>query len=210
LGKPIGNTNQPTGLKQEIKTMEENTVVEQEVQVEQPIIKKVEVVKVEPEVKKKASPIEVLRELSKHYAVDLFEDGGLQQFNEKIGAKDVEITTTLAKVDELSKNELLFTQKEQDYQVKIEALGLGFKLDNLDEVLALAKVNTKEGQTLIDGLKIVKEKYGGVFATKQQIGVQHNDLLGDKPNLAKNEQDKYLAESRANRLWEKQKQKYKK
>lgn len=141
----------------------------------------------------KVKSSEVLRELSKTFAVNLFDENGLTMLKEKLDNKDNEYNMTKAQLDETLKNVELFQQKEQDYKVRLAALELGFKSEQLDEVLALARVNVKEGQTINDGLKAVKEKYGGVFVGNKNIGLQMNDLKGDKPNLPRTEQERYLA-----------------
>lgn len=174
--------------------------MEQEVQVETVETQNTQEQVEQPQTKVKSS--DVLRELSKTFGVNLFDENGLTMLKEKLDAEKLEYTQLKDTSKTLTEKEQLFAQKEQEYQVKIEALGLGFQLDNLDEVLALAKVNVKEGQTLIDGLKSVKQKYGSVFATTD-IGTQHNDLKGDKPDPLKNEQDKYLQESKYVQMWNK-------
>lgn len=152
---------------------------------------------------KKSNPNEVLRELSKMYSVNLFDENGLAELKTKQETQSGAQTSLQEKLDLLQKEQSLFTEKEQAYQTKIEALALGFKQAQLDEVLALAKVNTKEGQTIADGLKIVKEKYGSVFATTTNIGIQHNDLKGDKLDIKKTEQEQYMSSSARVRAWEK-------
>lgn len=156
------------------------------------------------ETQSKVKPTEVLRELSKQFSVNLFEDGATALI-EKFGVKDTTIKTLEQQVQELTESSKLFTQKEQEYQVKIEALGMGFKADVLDEVMALAKVNIKDGQTLTDGLKAVREKYGSVFTVNKNIGTQHNDMKGEKPDLPKSEMEKYLASDPKYRAYNKQK-----
>ena len=181
--------------------------MEQEIQVEtvetQNTQEQVEVVE-QPQTKVKSS--DVVRELSKTFGVNLFDENGLTMLKEKLDAEKLEYATLKDTAKQLTEKEQLFAQKEQDYQVKIEALGLGFQLNNLDEVLALARVNVKEGQTLSDGLQAVKQKYGSVFATTD-IGTQHNDLKGDKPDPLKSEQDKYLQTSKYVQMWNKANQK---
>jgi len=145
---------------------------------------------------KAVNKTEALRELSKELGINAFEPAELKaKFNDFTtwqNAQKTEQEKLQETVKTLTEQNSMFTTKEQGYQTKIEALGLGFSTEQLDEVLALAKVNIKEGQTIADGLKIVKEKYGNVFVTKN-IGIQHNDLKGDKLNIAKTEQEKYLA-----------------
>lgn len=144
---------------------------------------------------KKIKSSEVLRELSKTFSVNLFDENGLTMLKEKLDNKDNEYNMTKKQLEETLAKAELFQQKEQDYQVRLSALELGFKSDQLDEVLALAQVNTKEGETINDGLKAVREKYGAVFVGGKNIGLQHNDLKGDKPNLPRTEQEKYLADN---------------
>lgn len=153
------------------------------------------------EAPKKVSPAEVLREISKRFSVNLFEDGGLTALDEKIASRDNEVNTYKTRVDELTKREQTFAEKEREYQTRIEALSLGFKPDALDEVLALAKVAAKD-QPIAEGLKLVREKYGNVFTVQTDIGIQQADRTGNKPDLPKNEQERYLAESRAVRQYQ--------
>jgi hypothetical protein len=141
----------------------------------------------------KLNPKDVLRDLSKEYGVNLFEETGLQQLKEKFTTTHNELETVKQTSTQFETQLKEYQEKEQEYQIKIEALGLGFKVENLEEVLALAKVNTKDGQTLSDGLKAVKEKYGNVFGGSKSIGTQHNDLNGVKPDLAKTEVESYMS-----------------
>jgi hypothetical protein len=143
----------------------------------------------------KVKSSEVLREIAKEFSVNLFEENGLAMLKEKWGKTVQERDTYKTQADELTKKEELFAIKEQEYQVKLSALGLGFSSEQLDEVLALAKVNTKEGQTIDDGLKAVKEKYGSVFVANQNIGLQLNDIPGVKPDVPRTEQEKYLRDN---------------
>jgi hypothetical protein len=144
-------------------------------------------VEVQEEQKQSKKSSEIVRELSKAFSVNLFDEGGVQALLDNINAQKSKATEYEGMVKEYQSKEQLFAQKEQEYQVKIEALGMGFKSDSLDEVMALAKVNLKEGMSIIDGLKAVKTKYGSLFAP-QNIGTQHNDLNQEKPSIAKNEQ----------------------
>lgn len=177
--------------------MEENEVVVETVETQKP---QGEVKEPITEVKK-PNPVEVLREVAKLTGINLFDEGAepfKQKWNEQL-----ETNKTLnGNVEDLTKREKELLKKEADYQVKIEALGLGFTPDSLDEVLALAKVHAKD-QPITVGLKAVKEKYGSVFATQPNVGLQHNDLQGDKPNIPRTEQEKYLANSKAYQQWQK-------
>jgi hypothetical protein len=155
----------------------------------------------------KVKSSEVLREIAKEFSVNLFEENGLTMLKEKWSNTVKERDTYKTQADELTKKEQLFAQKEQEYQIKLSALGLGFSSEQLDEVLALAKVNTKEGQTIDDGLKVVKEKYGSVFTVNQNIGLQMNDIKTVKPDLPRTEQERYLASNPRVQVWQKQNKK---
>lgn len=152
---------------------------------------------------KKVNIAVVLRDLSKTFSVDLFDENGLSMLKEKLGNQSQEVESLKTKYEETSKKALELEQKEAEYQIKIEALGLGFKAENLEEVLALAKVKAKDGD-IKSGLKAVKEQYGGLFVTTN-IGTQHNDIQGDKPGLAKTEQEKYMEQSKFVRIYNKNK-----
>ena len=184
--------------------------MENEVQVETVETQKEQVAETtKVEEAKKVKSTEVVRELAKKFGVNLFEEGGLQALEEKLNAKETEYTSAQTKLKELTDKETLFTQKEQEYQVKLEALGMGFTADNLDEVLALAKVHAKD-KPILEGLKVVKEKYGKVFATGVNIGLQHNDLSDDKLDITKTDMEKYMSQSDAVRKYQKQQLRYKK
>ncbi len=185
----------------------DNEVQVETVETQKEQVANVETTKVVEEAKKVKST-EVVRELAKKFGVNLFEEGGLQALEEKLNAKETEYTNTQTRLKELTEKETLFAQKEQEYQVKLEALGMGFTADNLEEVLALAKVHAKDNP-ISDGLKIVKEKYGKVFANNVDIGLLHNDGNKEKPDIAKTEQEKYLSQSPAVRAYNKQQEKYK-
>lgn len=147
-------------------------------------------VKVEP-VKLKSS--EVLRTLSEATKINLFDENGVEALIERITKSEITANEYKAKYDEATKQAQSYAVKESEYQVKIEALGMGFTNDRLDEVLALAKVNMKENQTISDGLKAVKEKYASVFISTTNLGTQFNDEGNTRPNVPKTEQEKHLA-----------------
>ena len=138
----------------------------------------------------KKSSAEILRELSKQFSVNLFEEGGLQALNEKLTSKDSELASE--KKARLTAEEAIktFELKERENELKIEALSLGFTSDNLEEALALAKVYAKDGN-IADGLKKAKEKFGSVLTAN--IGTQFNDMKGEKPDVPKSEIEKYMA-----------------
>jgi hypothetical protein len=138
----------------------------------------------------KKSSAEILRELSKQFGVNLFEDSGVQALNEKLTTTTNELASE--KQARLKAEEAIkaFETKEQENQLKIEALSLGFTSDNLEEALALAKVYAKDGN-IADGLKKAKEKFGSVLTGN--IGTQFNDMQGEKPDVPKSEIEKYMA-----------------
>jgi len=163
--------------------------------------------------KQKNTSSEILRKLSSEFKVNLFEAPEVEKFLNSVNERNSVLesyktkeTEWSKKTEELAKQVELYTQKEQDYQVTIEALGMGFKKDDLKEVMALAKVNTNEGQSILDGLKVVKDKYGKTFVTN--IGMQHND--NNNPPKVLTDQEKYLKESKAVRDYEKQQSKLQK
>lgn len=144
----------------------------------------------------KNKPTDVLRDLSKLLSVNLFDDPeAVTKVNQYLDSIKTEKQTLAEQVENSIKEKETLTAKEQEYQSKIEALGMGFQPDQVDEVIKLAKVYTDEGQPLSEGLKVVKEKYSGVFAPKKSIGLQMNDLKGDKPDLPRTEQEQYLAKN---------------
>lgn len=162
------------------------------------------------EIKQEAQKVkssEVVRELSKTFSVNLWDENGLTMLKEKLVAKETEEETLKTKVKELTEKETLFAQKEQEYQIKLSALSLGFAPQQLDEVLALAKINTKEGETIDDGLKAVKEKYGKVFAINENFGLQFNDIPPKKPDVPRTEQEQYMARNPKVQYWENRKNK---
>lgn len=150
----------------------------------------------------KPNPTEVLRKLSKEFSIDLFNESGVDSLVESYKAKESAYSTAKTKAETLEKDLQAFAQKENDYKVKIEALGMGFSSANLDEVLALAKVNIKDGQSISDGLKVVKEKYAKTFITQSNVGLIHNGA-GNNPDLARTEQERYLLKDPKYKYWDK-------
>lgn len=166
-----------------VETVEtENT---QEVEVQE-----TETKETETSTETKKSSAEILRELSKQYSVNLFEEDGLQTFNEKFTSINQELNAekeARAKAEAAIK---AFEAEKAETNVKIEALSLGFTSENLEEAIALAKVYAKDGN-IADGLKKAKEKFGSVLAGN--IGTQFNDMKGEKPDVPKSEIEKYMA-----------------
>lgn len=138
----------------------------------------------------KIKPTEVLRELSKLFSVNLFDEGGLQTLSEKFTTTQTELKTEKDSKAQLQAQIKEYEAQKQDYEVRIQALGLGFAQENLEEAIALAKVYAKDGN-LTEGLKKAKEKFGSVLV--QQIGTQFNDISGTKPDPKKTEAEQYLA-----------------
>lgn len=159
--------------------------------------------------KQKSTSSEILRKMSSEFKVNLFEAGEVDKFLTSINEKNTTIETYKQKETEWATKQTewqtqseLFTKEKQDYQTKIDALGMGFSLDNLEEALALAKVNMKEGQTIADGLKVVKEKFGKMFITN--VGIIHNN--NNNPQF-KTEEEKYAESSPAMKAWKNQNKK---
>lgn len=157
-----------------------------------------ETVEVKPEKEAETNGVnakEVLRTLSKKFSVNLFDKEGLNQLEEKLNTQQTEYEEVTSKIKTYEEEIETQKKRESDYKFKISALAEGFSQDSLDEVLALAKVNTKDNETIQDGLKRVKEKFGSVLITAQEFGVQHNDINGDKPDVPKTEMEKFMADN---------------
>lgn len=134
---------------------------------------------------KVVKPTEVLRELSKQFGVNLFEESGVKNLQETI--------TTIKNEANQWKEKWDITNKQlESIQLEKEALALGFKPDALTEAIALARVNIKDGQSVVDGLKVVQEKYAGVFTVTQDIGQIKNDGKHEKPPLKGSEVEEYM------------------
>lgn len=183
--------------------------MENEVKVTEPIQVEPKVEAPQVEEPKKVSSTEIVRTLSKKFGIDLFKPENIEAFEDMVGKKDTELETYKTKVSSHTENEKLFAQKEEKYQVQIEALKLGIKEDKIDEAVALAKVKIKEGQNLSDGLKLVAKEYGNIFTTPKQVGMQFRDVPGDDPDVAKSEAEKYLNKSTAYQAWQKQQERLK-
>ena len=169
-----------------VETVEtENT--QEQVEVEQ-----VETKETETTTETKKSSAEILRELSKLYGVNLFEQDGLQAFNDNITSIKTQLTTEKEAREKAEGAIKAFEQEKAETNVKIEALSLGFTSENLEEAIALAKVYAKDGN-IVDGLKKAKEKFGSVLGGN--IGTQFNDMKGEKPHVAKTEIEKYMAQN---------------
>lgn len=134
---------------------------------------------------KVVKPTEVLRELSKQFGVNLFEENGVNKLQETITSMKNEANQWKEKYDISSK-------QLESIQLEKEALALGFKPDALTEAIALARVNMKEGQSVVDGLKVVQEKYAGVFTVTHDIGQVKNDGKHEKPPLKGSEVEEYM------------------
>ncbi len=136
----------------------------------------------------KVNPNKVLRTLAEKYHVNLFEVGGVDKLIENIDTKDKALESANKRINEFSQVENTYKAKQEEDAVKIEVLRSGLDESRLEEIVALAKVN---GQTIQDGLKVVKEKYGNIFGMTTEIGRQHNDSDHDKPPV-KSEVEKYM------------------
>lgn len=120
-----------------------------------------------PPAEEKVKSTEVLRTLSKQFGVNLFEPDGVKALTDKLAKEQGEITTLKTNHDTLFKTVEEYKVKEQDYELKFEALSLGFQAGDLQDVLVLAKNYAKDGN-IKEGLKKVQEKYAKAFST--QIG----------------------------------------
>lgn len=130
-------------------------------------------------------PTEVLRELSKQFGVNLFEEVGVKALQEQVTTIKTEANQWKEKWDTTNK-------QLESIQLEKEALALGFKPDSITEAIALARVNMTEGQSITDGLKKVQEKYAGVFTITQSAGKIHNDGKHEKPPLGGSEVEEYM------------------
>ena len=136
-------------------------------------------------------PSEVLRALSNEYGVNLFDKNGVDALKEKFNktTTDFELNKQTLATKETEIEAL--KSKYQDLEIKHNALGLGFPVDKLDDVIALAKVKTPDGKTILDGLNVVKEQYGHVFLG--QKGAGSIGLNGTQSPLPKGDVEKYMA-----------------
>lgn len=101
---------------------------------------------------------EILRELSKEMGLNLFEEDSLDKLRDKL-SKDKESKEELnKKIQEYASKEDQFRSKEELLHKHLQALSVGFKLEDIEEVLALATVYTKEGVTFEESLNKVKTK----------------------------------------------------
>lgn len=157
---------------------------------EQVEVQETETKETETSTETKKSSTEIVRELSKQFGVNLFENSGLQALNEKLSSKDVELAREKELRLKVEEEVNSYKTREEENQVKIEALSLGFSSENLEEAIALAKVYAKDGN-IADGLKKAKEKFGSVLSGN--IGTQFNDMKGEKPDVPKSEIEKYMA-----------------
>lgn len=132
-------------------------------------------------------PTDALRDLSKHLGVNLFDKEGLELFKQSYGEIKTGLSTKDETIKALELEKTSFAQKEADYQLKIEALGLGFKFDVLDDVIALARIKAKDGN-LSEGLKAVQATYGK-FMSQVDFGTQQ---AGGQTPPSKTDVEKYM------------------
>lgn len=140
---------------------------------------------------------DLLREMSKEYGVNLFDAEGLAKFKEYQDSLKTEADKIQEQLETYKAMESGFTAKEEEYQTQIAALELGIPTESLKEAIALAKVNMTEGQSIRDGLQVVKEKYAGLFTstegTKVTIGTQINDIRQGELSKSLSEQEAYMS-----------------
>lgn len=150
------------------------------------------------EVVKQPTKAELLKELSKDLGFDAFNPkevrkqfDALKEFQESQKTEQEKLQEKLA-IYEAKENS--FKTKEDDYEARIAGLELGISSDKLADALALAKNNITDGQSIKEGLALVKEKYADMFVTKGsgqkiEIGTQTNS----NNTAQQQEQDEALA-----------------
>lgn len=175
-------------MENNIQAVETETT--QEIQVETKEAKP-EVQVSKPESNDKNKRNEILRELSKEMGLNLFEEDGLDKLRDKL-SKDKESKEELnKKIQEYATKEDQFRSKEELLHKHVQALSLGFKLEDIEEVLALAAVYTKEGVTFEESLNKVKTKWYGNRNQSLELGlsfsdVQNQEVLSDKDRYIQN------------------------
>lgn len=142
-------------MENNIQAVETETT--QQIQEEtKPEVQEVQAPKTESNDKNKRN--EILRELSKEMGLNLFEEDSLDKLRDKL-SKDRESKEELnKKIQEYASKEDQFRNKEELLHKHVQALAEGFKLEDMEEVLALAAVYTKEGVTFEESLNKVKTK----------------------------------------------------
>lgn len=142
-------------MENNIQAVETETTQQNQVETK-PEVQEVQAPKTESNDKNKRN--EILRELSKEMGLNLFEEDGLDKLRDKL-SKDRETKEELnKKIQEYASKEDQFRNKEELLHKHVQALAEGFKLEDIEEVLALAAVYTKEGVTFEESLNKVKTK----------------------------------------------------
>ena len=138
---------------------------------------------------KPLSKNDLLRDMSKEYGVNLFDAEGLAKFKEYQEAQKTEQERLQEKVESFNAEKLEFNTKIEAQEARIAGLELGIDTDKLNDAIALAKNNIKEGQSIRDGLKLIKEKYGDTFGktkgtnTEVVVGTQQAEDMGTQVEL---------------------------
>lgn len=170
----------------ETETTQQNQVETPEAK---PEVQEVQAPKTESNDKNKRN--EILRELSKEMGLNLFEEDGLDKLRDKL-SKDKETKEELnKKIQEYASKEDQFRSKEELLHKHVQALAEGFKLEDIEEVLALAAVYTKEGVTFEESLNKVKTKWYGNRNQPVELGlsfsdVKNKEVLSDKDRYIQN------------------------
>jgi len=148
--------------------------------------------------------VELLKELSKDLGFDAFNPkevrkqfDALKEFQDSQKSEQDKLQE---KLDSYKDIETSYKAKEESLNAQIAALELGLPSENLTDAIALAKINMTDGQSIKEGLALVKEKYGSMFTSKTagvklSIGTQSNNK-GDVPQV---ETDEALARYMANK-----------
>ena len=137
----------------------------------------------ETPVVKQPTKAELLKELSKDLGFDAFNPkevrkqfDALKEFQESQKTEQEKLQEKLA-IYEAKENS--FKTREDDYEARIAGLELGISSDKLADALALAKNNITDGQSIKEGLALVKEKYAEMFITK---GTGQKIVIGTQTN----------------------------
>lgn len=151
-----------------------------------------------------------MRELSKEWGINLFDESGLEQLQARLTQHDLDLKKTAVERDTFKTKAETLEGQVQRKDFDIEALSYGVSREQLNDVYALSNANKGEG-SLSDGLKATIEKYKGTFGGKGQVGgIVIGEIKKEQEPIKSNEYEAYKAKSTAVKLWEQQQQKYKK
>jgi len=158
-------------------------------------------VETQEEKKKGVNPAEVLRTLSKKLSVNLFDEEGLSQLDNKLTTKDNELQEALTKTKTYEQELQTLKQQQSKQAFEIEAISLGVDKAKIEDVYVLSKA--KQGDlTITESLKKVLEDYPNTFGKKKQTGgVVKNDFQRGNADPNKSEEQRYAEQSPAVKLW---------